>query len=494
MTCPECGKESKDNTTFCTTCGCELSKPDREKAGRLLILATPPILLAIGVALAWDLGMTNPLETGTGIGLVLSMFFLVCGLGFWIICKTFSITVDYSTHWKAGLFGTAQLIAAGLLALPCQEGVFTDVVKNLTFHDEQMLKLGLVFALYLPTVFIDFWGLTRNPQAGTMPTTGNNPKLSFIELFPSRIPICVLMTTLLSAGILTYLLPTQKREFLLARIAADFGSLDVALEHTNSALKSDEKFAPAYHLKGLITLAQAKGAASSQAVYLMEKAEKLDPNNARYLLGLSLALSQAKEEESALAAASHAVDLKPIEPTLWIHLADLNLHIGNKQAAINAYRHALAISPNDPLALNNMAYTLLETNQDPILALEMAKESVRLQPGFVFNTDTLAWALYKNGQFADAYETLKEIRQIGSMSPEIEFHYTMICKELGVIQNPRLTLEAILAHPDIDIEPVLRNQIIAAIASLDFLPDNSNKPEAASKSVHLDPERIKDVK
>jgi cellulose synthase operon protein C len=74
--------------------------------------------------------------------------------------------------------------------------------------------------------------------------------------------------------------------------------------------------------------------------------------------------------------------------------------LGNAAAAQALYRKAVALSPNSPNALNNLAYFLTSTNAPESLVL--AQRAVQMAPGMAAFHDTLARALAANGQSAKA--------------------------------------------------------------------------------------------
>ncbi len=189
-----------------------------------------------------------------------------------------------------------------------------------------------------------------------------------------------------------------------------------------------------------------------------------------------MAFEAAGKVDEAIAAASGALSLRPREAQILTQLADLYLRVDRREEAVDLYKRALIVEPEDPRSLNNLAFTLLELGKDLPQALDLARESVRRQPGAAYNIDTLAWALYKNGHVGEAFETMSEIRDVASQSPEIAFHFLMISKELGVVQDPRGALEGIYMRPDAFLDRNLRRQIGEAIASLP--PVASMTPEA----------------
>jgi tetratricopeptide (TPR) repeat protein len=108
---------------------------------------------------------------------------------------------------------------------------------------------------------------------------------------------------------------------------------------------------------------------------------------------------------------------EPDNVSLYQNLAGLYLKIGNYEEAIRAYKRVLSLDPNQPIALNNLAWILV-TAPDAELrnkekALTLAKRAVALERSAMF-LDTLAEALYANGFAAEALKTSKEAIALAS--------------------------------------------------------------------------------
>jgi tetratricopeptide (TPR) repeat protein len=75
------------------------------------------------------------------------------------------------------------------------------------------------------------------------------------------------------------------------------------------------------------------------------------------------------------------------------------LHMAEQyEKAAEAYRQLLELSPDNALAMNNLAYVLTENLDQPEEAVEMAQRAIELQPDNALVLDTLGWALFKTGR------------------------------------------------------------------------------------------------
>ncbi|WP_265529843.1 tetratricopeptide repeat protein [Sphingomicrobium marinum] len=96
---------------------------------------------------------------------------------------------------------------------------------------------------------------------------------------------------------------------------------------------------------------------------------------------------------------------------------------GQWEAAETLLRHALAASPDQPLVLNYLGYTMLERGENLEEATAMIARAHKLRPDNASITDSLGWAQYKMGEIDKAVETLGQAVAQESANAEIYEHY-----------------------------------------------------------------------
>jgi tetratricopeptide (TPR) repeat protein len=258
------------------------------------------------------------------------------------------------------------------------------------------------------------------------------------------------------------------RCFIKARILQDLDAVAKAVEIIDAGLEKNGDHPNLLYLKGEIILGGARPQHTpAMARQALEKAVALRDDVAIYHFRLSMAYDLERMPQAALNSASRAVALIPQDYYLHQHLGDLYLKYKKLPEAVSAFSESLRINPDNPLLLNNYAYTLLELNRDLPQALEMAKMSVEKMPGLVFNLDTLAWAYYKNRLFAEALEIMNAVfHGRNEVSPEVDFHYAMILYALGTLNDPVGAMDRLLAKPEIAADHALFLQIYDARASI----------------------------
>ncbi len=85
--------------------------------------------------------------------------------------------------------------------------------------------------------------------------------------------------------------------------------------------------------------------------------------------------------------------------TIYQLLGDMLLNKNMREEAITAYDSCLHYTPNDPTALNNLAYNLAMLNRDLERAEQLAQQAIRLEPEKSFIIDTYAWVLYLRNDY-----------------------------------------------------------------------------------------------
>jgi len=156
-------------------------------------------------------------------------------------------------------------------------------------------------------------------------------------------------------------------------------------------------------------------------------------------LGYFLNFSPAKDrlfndwEEEAIT--EHLVK-NPNDVLLLQRLAMFTHKRGDLRGTIKLYERVLSLDPNQPIALNNLAWILVTADdvelRDKKRALALAQRAVSLERSPVF-LDTLAEALYANGLAQEAVETIKEA--IALAKDNVEYYKRQLLKFTGEIKE-----------------------------------------------------------
>jgi len=204
--------------------------------------------------------------------------------------------------------------------------------------------------------------------------------------------------------------------------------------------------------------------------------------HARLLLG---------DMAGAREAAEAAIAAEPQFIPARIELALMDDHAGNRESAIAQYRAILTYSPNDPLALNNLAYALAVYRNSPEEALPIAQRATvvarqdpallggasivnyyslgtyRREPLVPYSLDTLAWVQHLLGRDMDAANTIREaLAADGGYAPDVRWHAAVIYAAVDDMNQASAELSAaVTADPTLanraEIQK-LRQQLSAA--------------------------------
>jgi putative PEP-CTERM system TPR-repeat lipoprotein len=114
---------------------------------------------------------------------------------------------------------------------------------------------------------------------------------------------------------------------------------------------------------------------------------------------------------------------------------------------IDQYGEILQLEPEHVMALNNLAWYLLEN--DPRQALDFADRANRLSPDSWSLLDTLALAQMKNNNMREARRSIDRARALAPESPELSFHEAQIRAAEGDPDGAIDALNSLLAkHPE----------------------------------------------
>jgi tetratricopeptide (TPR) repeat protein len=201
------------------------------------------------------------------------------------------------------------------------------------------------------------------------------------------------------------------------------------------------KSAPLQHFLGLSLLAAGKRA-EARAAFAAAKAANPKFTPADLALA-QLDLSEKKYDsarktlETLLASNDH-------DSVVHVMLGDLEEQTGHFTAAVEHYRKALDITPDNVLALNNLAYTLANYTNQADEALKYAERAKELAPDNPAVENTLGWVLYRKGLYTEALPHLALAVQKDGTARR-KYHLAMAYFKVGERQRAQQNLENALA-------------------------------------------------
>ncbi|MFC1537926.1 tetratricopeptide repeat protein, partial [Candidatus Latescibacterota bacterium] len=124
------------------------------------------------------------------------------------------------------------------------------------------------------------------------------------------------------------------------------------------------------------------------------------------------------------------------DPENRSHLLRLSLVYdmsGQFENAEKALLSILEITPDDPLALNNLAYMYLENTKNYSKAIDMVTQALKVEPDNGAYLDTLGWAYFLKGNFKRARKNIEKSLEVADEEDKgiIFEHYGDVLVKLG---------------------------------------------------------------
>jgi tetratricopeptide (TPR) repeat protein len=135
-----------------------------------------------------------------------------------------------------------------------------------------------------------------------------------------------------------------------------------------------------------------------------------------------------------------AYKASPLAETAWL-LGDARAAAGDAQGSLEAYAH---VEKEGKLADGRTLALFLATKNDkPELALKLV-EAEKKTRGDIYTDDTYAWALYRNGRFAEAQKAIDHATRLGTKDARLLYHAGAIRAAAGHVQDGRKLVEKAL--------------------------------------------------
>jgi putative PEP-CTERM system TPR-repeat lipoprotein len=228
----------------------------------------------------------------------------------------------------------------------------------------------------------------------------------------------------------------------LARAVAGTAGVEPALAILKP-LEREARAVPAVlAVEGELLLAAHRPEAASD---VFERAYVLSPSG--WLAINRYRALRARNEQDADAPLRDWLRGHPDDAQVGIVLAEYFESKDDRPGAIRTYEAVLAGSPDNWVALNNVAVLYTEANDGR--APSVARRAYTLSAGRIPSTaDTLGWALLRAGQ---PQEGLRYLREAASAMPdvgEVQYHYAAALQQTGNESAARQILEKALAKRD----------------------------------------------
>ena len=227
---------------------------------------------------------------------------------------------------------------------------------------------------------------------------------------------------------------------------------DKAIAAANSQIAKSPNNSVFFELLGSVLLSGKKDYSGAETA--LRKAVDLDKNNADAVEKLGKIEIDKGSPDQALALYMQATKDHPREVRFYILAGQLYVAQQSWDQAKSTYQQALNISPDNPLASNDLAYVILQQGGNVDVAMNMAQTARRAMPDSPNAADTLGWAYYQKGIYQSAinqfHEALRLNEKVGA--PEnaaVHYHLGLAYQKTNQISLARQHLEkAVKINPE----------------------------------------------
>lgn len=162
-----------------------------------------------------------------------------------------------------------------------------------------------------------------------------------------------------------------------------------------------------------------------------DKAMQMNSSDPATLMAYTRAAAASGHPEAAISKWQAWSNAHPNNAQGDVILATLEDARGNASGAMDYYKKALAIQPDNAVAQNNLAFLMLNNGQDVDMAMSLAESARRAMPKSPNTADTLAWAYYHKGLYSSARDLLEEVAKTDPNDASIQYHLGLTYSKMG---------------------------------------------------------------
>lgn len=230
--------------------------------------------------------------------------------------------------------------------------------------------------------------------------------------------------TLLHLRVAGFLRPDHSDALLMtADVLEELGQYDLAVETYAQFKPDDPAFVTAEIGRASALRAQGKADAAIEALKTLARANA-DLIGVQFALGDMLRGQERFSE--AITAYSAAIDLAAAagkeDWVLYFYRGISHEQSQDWAPAETDFRRALDLNPTQPQVLNYLGYGLVDRGEKLDEALGMIEKAVAGDPKQGYIIDSLAWAFFKLGRYAEALEPMEKASLLEPVDPIVTDH------------------------------------------------------------------------
>ena len=212
-----------------------------------------------------------------------------------------------------------------------------------------------------------------------------------------------------------------------------------AMEFLEQQISSrPEQASSLYHMRGEVNRLQNK---PEEAIRDYNKALAANPDSVGSAIALANLYTQGGKMEEAIQLLLKTQKRNPQDTTLLLATAWVLDQAQRWKEAQSAYERVLALDNRNPIVLNNLAWLLAEHGGNIDVALKFAQQAKEMQVDSVNFTNTIGWIYYKKNSYQMAFQYLKEAAEKNPRSPLYQYQLGLAYLKLGKTAEARQSLQ-----------------------------------------------------
>jgi tetratricopeptide (TPR) repeat protein len=164
---------------------------------------------------------------------------------------------------------------------------------------------------------------------------------------------------------------------------------------------------------------------------------KSNTNSAEVWARLALLQQQQGQTEAALASLEQAMNADPKNARAIVQRGELLQALGRKKEAADMYNRALGVDPDNPIALNNMAYIEAEQSNNLEQAQSYAERAKKREPNSPEVSDTLGYVYLQRNLNTAALQIFRQDVQDHPDNAIYHLHLAMALLKQGDKQGAK---------------------------------------------------------
>ena len=238
------------------------------------------------------------------------------------------------------------------------------------------------------------------------------------------------------------------------------GQIDRALSRLNL---EQGKSASNPAIKFLLADTALRASKYDLALQQYEQLQKMFPRSSQVLTRIGTVYQLKGDFSKAIASLEQAKELAPRDSSVAAALGDALAMAGRHADAEASYRQMLALDPENATAMNNLAYTIINTRGATDEAQKLAERALQKSPGNPSFADTLGLLYLKKNLSDSALQVYSGLTQRFPENPVFRYHYALSLTQRGQHQKAKAELEGALRRSPPD---ELRKTIQSSLANL----------------------------